>query len=135
MNKKFFNHIFRLVKDDITNRNVDVIVNAANSYLKHGAGVAGVIVKNGGAIIQEERDKIDFVPVVSVAITTGGKLHCKSVIHAVGPRMGEGNEDHKLKNTIRNTLNLATEKNSKAFQFLLLVLEFLDFQKTYVPKY
>ena len=48
----------RLVKGDITERNVDVIVNAANSHLKHGAGVAGAIVRKGGSIIQQESNKI-----------------------------------------------------------------------------
>ena len=50
--------ILRLVKADITERDVDVIVNAANSYLKHGGGVAAAIVRKGGRIIQEESDKI-----------------------------------------------------------------------------
>ncbi len=45
--------ILRLVKGDITERQMDVIVNAANSYLKHGAGVAGAIVRKGGIIIQK----------------------------------------------------------------------------------
>ena len=114
MEKKFSNKIFRLVKDDITKRNVDAIVNAANSYLKHGGGVAGAIVRKGGAIIQEESDKIGYVSVGSVAITTGGRLPCKSVIHAVGPQMGEGNEDHKLKSAVENILKLATEKKFKS---------------------
>jgi len=114
MEKKFSNKIFRLVKDDITKRNVDAIVNAANSYLKHGGGVARAIVRKGGAIIQEESDKIGYVSVGSVAITTGGRLPCKSVIHAVGPQMGEGDEDHKLKSAVENILKLATEKKFKS---------------------
>ena len=57
--------MIRLVTGDITERAVDVIVNAANSYLKHGGGVAGAIVRKGGEIIQEESDKIGFVPVGS----------------------------------------------------------------------
>lgn len=114
MEKKFNNKIFRLVKGDITKRNVDAIVNAANSYLKHGGGVARAIVRKGGAIIQEESDKIDYVSVGSVAITTGGRLPCKSVIHAVGPQMGEGDEDHKLKSAVENILKLATEKKFRS---------------------
>jgi O-acetyl-ADP-ribose deacetylase len=57
------NKTLRLVYADITERNVDVIVNAANSYLKHGGGVAAAIVRKGGKIIQEESDKIGFVTV------------------------------------------------------------------------
>jgi O-acetyl-ADP-ribose deacetylase (regulator of RNase III) len=102
--------IIRLVKGDITFRNVDVVVNAANSNLKHGGGVAAAIVRIGGQIIQEESDKKGFVPVGSAAITTSGKLPCKAVIHAVGPRMGEGDEDAKLRSAIRASLMIASEK-------------------------
>ena len=53
--------IIRLVAGDITERAVDAVVNAANSYLKHGGGVTDAIVRKGGKIIQEESDKISFV--------------------------------------------------------------------------
>ena len=102
--------IIRLVKGDITSRDVDAVVNASNSNLKHGGGVAASIVKKGGQIIQEESDKIGFVPVGSAAITTSGKLPCKAVIHAVGPRMCEGDEDVKLRSAIRASLLLASER-------------------------
>ncbi|NOX20255.1 MAG: macro domain-containing protein [Nitrospirae bacterium] len=104
----------RLVKGDITERDVEAIVNAANSYLKHGGGVAGAIVRKGGDIIQQESDRIGFVPVGSAAITTAGKLPCKAVIHAVGPRMGEGDEDNKLKNAVLSSLKLASSKGFKS---------------------
>jgi O-acetyl-ADP-ribose deacetylase len=107
------NKVLRLVKGDITKRSVDVIVNPANSYLNHGGGVAAAIVKKGGAIIQEESDNIvrrkGLVPVGSVVITTAGKLPCKAVIHTVGPRMGEGNEEYKLRKAVRSSLLLASE--------------------------
>jgi O-acetyl-ADP-ribose deacetylase (regulator of RNase III) len=110
------NKILRLVNGDITERNVDVIVNAANSYLKHGGGVAAAIVRKGGAIIQEESDRIGggFVPVGSSVITSAGKLPCKAVIHTVGPRMGEGDEDNKLLRAVQSTLALAAEKEFKS---------------------
>ncbi len=104
----------RLIQGDITERDVDAIVNAANSYLQHGGGVAGAIVKKGGQIIQEESDKIGFVPVGSAAITTAGKLPAKFVIHAVGPRMGEGDEENKLKNALISSLSLASKKGLKS---------------------
>jgi O-acetyl-ADP-ribose deacetylase (regulator of RNase III) len=110
------NKILRLVKGDITERNVDAIVNAANSYLKHGGGVAAAIVRKGGAIIQEESDKTGggFVPVGSAVITSAGKLPCKAVIHTVGPRMGEGDEDSKLLRAVQTTLALAAENGFKS---------------------
>lgn len=101
--------IIRLVNGDITERTVDAIVNAANSYLKHGGGVAGAIVRRGGHIIQEESDKIGFVPVGNAVVTTAGKLPCKAVIHVVGPMLGEGEEDEKLSLAIKNVLKLAQD--------------------------
>jgi O-acetyl-ADP-ribose deacetylase len=102
--------IIRLIKGDITEQNIDVIVNPANSFLKHGGGIAGAIVRKGGNIIQIESDKIGFVPVGSSVLTTSGKLPCSAIIHTVGPKMGEGNENHKLSKSIKSSLSLASEK-------------------------
>ncbi len=112
--KKIDGKTMRLVQGDITERDVDVIVNAANSHLQHGGGVAGAIVRKGGHIIQEESDRIGFVPVGNAALTGAGKLPCKYVIHAVGPRMGEGDEDNKLKNAVLSSLKLASGKALKS---------------------
>jgi O-acetyl-ADP-ribose deacetylase (regulator of RNase III) len=106
--------ILRLVHGDITERDVDAIVNAANSHLQHGGGVAGAIVRKGGQIIQEESNKIGFTPVGTAVITVAGKLSAKFVIHAVGPRMGEGDEDNKLKRAVLSSLELASEKGLKS---------------------
>jgi len=110
LEKKIGGTTLRLVSADLTARDVDAIVNAANSHLQHGGGVAGAIVRKGGQIIQEESDRIGFVPVGGAAMTSGGKLHARHVIHAVGPRMGEGDEDAKLRNAIDSVLMLAVEK-------------------------
>ncbi len=112
--KKIGRTVLRLVSEDLTEREADAIVNAANSHLQHGGGVAGAIVRKGGRIIQDESDKIGFVPVGGAAITTGGKLKAKYVIHAVGPRMGEGDEDNKLKNAITSVLTLAADEKLKS---------------------
>ena len=112
--KKVGAAVVRLVSADLTERDVDAIVNAANSHLQHGGGVAGAIVRKGGAIIQEESDRIGYVPVGGAVVTTGGKLRARQVIHAVGPRMGEGDEDNKLKSAIRNVLKLAAEKGMQS---------------------
>jgi O-acetyl-ADP-ribose deacetylase len=101
----------KVVRGDITEMDVDAIVNAANSYLQHGGGVAGAIVRKGGEIIQEESNRIGFVAVGSCAVTTGGSLKAGHVIHAVGPRWGEGDEENKLKNAVCNTLKLASHKS------------------------
>ncbi len=112
--KKINKTTIRLVSADLTERDVDAIVNAANSRLQHGGGVAGAIVRRGGQVIQDESDKIGYVPVGSAAITTGGKLKARYVIHAVGPRMGEGDEDNKLKKAINSVLVLALEKKIRS---------------------
>jgi len=114
MERNFSNVVFRIVKADITERRVDAIVNAANSYLRHGGGVAAAILRKGGPTIQEESNKIGYVPVGSAVVTSSGNLSCNWVIHAVGPRMGEGQEDLKLRKVIENVLKVATRNKIKS---------------------
>jgi O-acetyl-ADP-ribose deacetylase (regulator of RNase III) len=111
--KSIGNKMLRVIKGDITERGVDAIVNAANTHLQHGGGVALAIVKKGGNVIQQESDKIGYCPVGSAVITTGGNLKARYVIHTVGPKMGEGNEDNKLRSAINSVLRLASEKGLK----------------------
>lgn len=85
-----------LVKGDITEVDVEAIVNPANHLLKLGAGVAGVIARKGGPMIQRECDDIGGCAVGSAVITGSGELPCRFIIHAVGPRMGEGEEEDKI---------------------------------------
>ncbi len=96
-----------LVQGDITELDTDAIVNAANSQLILGAGVAGAIRRKGGPSIQEECLKIGYCEVGDAVITGAGDLKARYVIHAVGPRMGEGSEAGKLANAVRASLNLA----------------------------
>lgn len=95
-----------LVQGDITELETDAIVNAANSQLILGAGVAGAIRRKGGPTIQEECLTIGHCDVGGAVITGGGELKARHVIHAVGPRMGEGSEAGKLANAVRASLNL-----------------------------
>ncbi len=111
------NSTLELVEADITEMQTDCIVNAANANLILGGGVAGAIRKKGGPKIQKECDKIGGTFVGGTAITTAGNLKAKYVIHAVGPRMGEGNEDEKLKNATLNSLKLADENKLKSISF------------------
>jgi O-acetyl-ADP-ribose deacetylase (regulator of RNase III) len=90
-----------LVEGDITELDVDAIVNPANEDLKLGSGVAGAIRQKGGPSIQKECDRIGGTPVGTAVITGAGELPHKHVIHAVGPRMGEGDEDRKLASAVR----------------------------------
>jgi O-acetyl-ADP-ribose deacetylase (regulator of RNase III) len=107
----------RLIQGDITKLGTDAIVNAANSQLILGGGVAGAIRSKGGPTVQEECNRIGGTFVGGAVITTGGNLKAKHVIHAVGPRMGEGNEDEKLKNATLNSLRLMDDNNLKSIAF------------------
>jgi O-acetyl-ADP-ribose deacetylase (regulator of RNase III) len=106
-----------LVRGDITDLEVDAIVNAANEQLILGGGVAGVIRRKGGPSIQKECDKIGGTQVGGAVITKGGDLKAKYVIHAVGPRMGEGDEDRKLANAVKNSLYVAEENHLSSIAF------------------
>ena len=111
------NHILELLDGDLTEMDTDAIVNAANARLVLGGGVAGAIRRKGGPRIQAECDKIGGTFVGGAVITTGGNLKAIHVIHAVGPRMGEGDEDQKLKNATLNSLKTADENNLKSISF------------------
>ncbi len=102
-----------LAEGDITDLEVDAIVNAANEELKLGTGVAGAIREKGGPSIQEECDRIGGTPVGTAVLTGGGELKARHVIHAVGPQMGEGDEDRKLQSAIRSSLALADRHGLK----------------------
>ena len=120
--KKAVHHSFiELVQGDITEMDTDAIVNAANERLAHGGGVAGAIVRKGGRIIQEDSTRWvqenGPVSIGTAAITTAGNLKAKHVIHAVGPRMGEGDEDKKLKGATLSSLRLADGHNLKSIAF------------------
>jgi O-acetyl-ADP-ribose deacetylase (regulator of RNase III) len=106
-----------LLQADLTEMQVDAIVNAANTSLVLGGGVAGAIAWKGGPSIQEECDRIGGTQVGGAVITTAGNLKAKKVIHAVGPRMGEGNEDEKLRNATRNSLLVAEKNKLKSIAF------------------
>lgn len=110
-------HILELLDGDITEMDTDAIVNAANAQLVLGGGVAGAIRRKGGPKIQAECDSIGGTFVGGAVITTGGKLKARHVIHAVGPRMGEGDEDWKLRNATLNSLKVADENRLNSIAF------------------
>ena len=111
------NVVIELVEGDITELATDAIVNPANEFLQLGAGVAGAIRAKGGPTIQEECNKIGGTFVGGAVITTGGNLKAKHVIHAVGPRMGEGDEEQKLHNATLNSLKVTEDNNLSSIAF------------------
>jgi O-acetyl-ADP-ribose deacetylase (regulator of RNase III) len=102
-------YVLQAVLGDMTAERVDAIVNAANSNLAHGGGLAGAIVARGGAVIQEESNRLAPVATGSAAVTSSGDLRCRWVIHAVGPIWGEGDEEALLRSAVRASLDCAAE--------------------------
>jgi len=102
--------VLEVCQGDLTEEMLDAIVNAANSHLAHGGGVAGAIARKGGSIIQEESDawvrKHGLVTHAEPAYTGAGRLGCRFIIHAVGPVWGEGDEDRKLADAVKGSLRL-----------------------------
>lgn len=111
------NSVIELIQGDITEMDTDAIVNAANAQLQLGGGVAGAIRRKGGPSIQKECNKHGPIHVGEAAITGAGDLKARHVIHAAGPRMGEGDEDNKLRNATLNSLKLADENGLKSIAF------------------
>jgi O-acetyl-ADP-ribose deacetylase (regulator of RNase III) len=107
----------RIVQGDITETDCQSLVNPANSDLILGGGVAGAIRKKGGSSIQDACNDIGHCPVGEAVSTPAGDLKTNYVIHAVGPRMGEGDEDAKLRNATINSLKVAEEKKAMSIAF------------------
>ena len=119
------NAILEIVKGDITEIEADAIVNAANSTLLGGGGVDGAIHRRGGPKILEECKRLratewpDGLPTGCAAITSGGNLKAKHVIHTVGPiwRGGFYEEAKLLKQAYRSSLKLAVTYGLKTVAF------------------
>jgi O-acetyl-ADP-ribose deacetylase len=118
---------------DLTQEPVDAIVNAANSHLAHGGGVAGVIARAGGSSIQQESDAWvrEHGPVshAEPAYTKAGKLPARYVIHAVGPVMGSSDENRKLREAVRGSLRRASELEIESLAFPALSTGIFGFPK------
>ena len=129
MEKKVGRAMVEVGQCDITEMNTDAIVNAANAQLVLGAGVAGAIKAKGGPKIQEECNAIGGTFVGGAVVTTGGDLRAKHVIHAVGPRMGEGNEEEKLRDATLNSLKVSDENNLTSITFPAISTGIFGFPK------
>ncbi|BAU52577.1 O-acetyl-ADP-ribose deacetylase [Mucilaginibacter gotjawali] len=112
-----------IVKGDITKIKVDAIVNAANTSLLGGGGVDGAIHRAGGQAILEECRKIiarqGGCKTGEAVITTAGNMPAKFVIHTVGPVWNNGkyDEENKLTNCYKNSLQLAIANNCQSLAF------------------
>jgi len=113
--------VLELTQGDITDQEVDAIVNAANSRLAGGGGVDGAIHRRGGPEIMQETDRRypDGCPTGKAVITSAGKLNCRYVIHAVGPiwQGGTKGEAELLQSAYVSCLNLAREHGCRSLAF------------------
>jgi O-acetyl-ADP-ribose deacetylase (regulator of RNase III) len=109
------------VRGNLLDEPVDAIVNAANGHLAHGGGVAGIISRAAGPELQAESDRLVHeqgpFPTGSAVITTPGRLPFKGVIHAVGPRQGEGDEEAKLYRALVAAFACAKERGWSSVSF------------------
>jgi O-acetyl-ADP-ribose deacetylase (regulator of RNase III) len=117
MEVKINSRTLSLVEGDITEQDTDAIVNAANQHLQLGSGVAGAIRRKGGPSIQRECDDIGYCPVGSAAITGGGTLRARYVIHAVGPHGSDRDADEKLASATSSSLGLAEDRQLESIAF------------------
>jgi O-acetyl-ADP-ribose deacetylase len=106
-----------ILQGDLTRQDVDAIVNAANNDLELGGGVAGAIARAGGPAIQAECRKIGPVEVGDAAITTGGTLKARYVIHAASMRLGGRTSAESLRRSTRRSLEVANAKGLQSIAF------------------
>jgi O-acetyl-ADP-ribose deacetylase (regulator of RNase III) len=104
----------RIVEGDVTVQEVDAIVNAANSALVLGAGVAGAIRARGGPSIQAECDAIGPIAVGDAALTGAGDLPARFVIHAASMPPGGSASAESVRSSLRRSLELAREKGCRS---------------------
>jgi O-acetyl-ADP-ribose deacetylase (regulator of RNase III) len=106
-----------LMQGDLTEMDVDAIVNAANNDLQLGGGVAGAIRRKGGETIQRECDAIGSIPIGGAAITSGGKLRARFVIHAASMQLGGETTERALRTSTAHCLRIASERKLRSIAF------------------
>jgi O-acetyl-ADP-ribose deacetylase len=106
-----------LQQGDITEADVEAVVNAANTHLQLGAGVAGAIRRKGGSIIQQECDAIGPISLGEAATTSGGQLKARYVIHAASMHLGGLTTEGSLRDATVHSLKRAVEKQLTSIAF------------------
>lgn len=106
-----------ILQGDLTQQDVDAIVNAANNDLELGGGVAGAIARAGGTQIQAECRAIGPIAVGDAAITGGGKLQARFVIHAASMRLGGRTSAESLRGSTRRSLEIAKQRGLRSIAF------------------
>ncbi len=107
----------RVSEGDISRIEVDAVVNAANTRLRLGSGVAGAIREAGGPAIQEECDRLGPVGLGGAAITGAGSLPARYVIHAASMEPGGCTTEESLRSSVAQALGLAAEHGLRSIAF------------------
>jgi O-acetyl-ADP-ribose deacetylase (regulator of RNase III) len=107
----------KVVQGDITDQEVDAIVNAANNHLWMGAGVAGAIKRKGGKEIEDEAMKKCPIPIGEAVVTKAGKLKANYVIHAAVMGQDLTTNEEYIRNATLNSLKRAEELKLKSIAF------------------
>lgn len=107
----------RVVRGDITDLPVDAFVYDITSDCKLSSGYGGAIVARGGKTVQDQLNAVGSLPTGEAAVTTGGSLKAKYIIHVNGPKFNEPGTREKLANAVRSALARADEKGLTALAF------------------
>lgn len=113
--------VLEVVLHDLLREETDGIVNAANGSLAHGGGVAAAIARAAGPELDEACEQViaerGEIPTGGAVLTTAGELPFKGVIHAVGPRQGEGDEEAKLTRALQSAFEIAAQQGWQSLSF------------------
>ncbi len=112
-----FGERIEILRGDLTEAATDAIVNAANNDLQLGGGVAGAIHRKGGPRIQAECNEIGTIPVGGAAITSGGNLKARHVIHAASMQLGGRTSAQSLRSSTAHALRIAAQNGLKTIAF------------------
>ncbi len=117
MKKKLKNTVLHLVREDITELDVEAFVYYASHDLKLGTGWGGAIAVRGGPSIQKALDEIGGAETTESVLTDAGELNAKYIIHSVGPRHNEEETEQKLRDTMSSAFKVAAQKGITRIAF------------------
>jgi O-acetyl-ADP-ribose deacetylase (regulator of RNase III) len=115
--KQIGNKVLRLVREDITDMDVEAFVFDITEDVKLGSGFGSAIQQRGGIVIQKQLDEIGSCPTGEAVVTEAGALKADWIIHANGPKFREEDEEGKLRKTVKSALSRAEEKGVKRLAF------------------
>ena len=115
--KKIGDKVLRLVREDITEMEVDAFVFDITEDVKLGSGFGSAIQQRGGIVIQKQLDEIGSCPTGEAVVTEAGILKASWIIHTNGPKFREEDEEGKLRQTVKSVLARAEEKGVKRLAF------------------